>query len=124
MRVLVVDDQASQRRSLAAALRLEGCEVEEAGDGHAALALVESLASAQRPDFAIVDLMMPGMSGLDLARRLKLTSPDTRVVLTSAYHLSESQIRRSDAGIAAFLPKPFEIEELLRYLEERHQRAS
>jgi DNA-binding response OmpR family regulator len=114
-RILIVDDEDNHRKTLAIGLRLEGFETLEARDGEAALVVLES----ETADFAIVDLMMPGINGLDLARRLRFRCPDLRVVLTSAYHLSERQLARADVGAIGFVPKPYRLEDLVSFLREK-----
>lgn len=114
-RILIVDDEDNHRKTLAIGLRLEGFEIIEARDGEAALVVLES----ETADFAIVDLMMPGINGLDLARRLRFRCPDLRVVLTSAYHLSERQLARADVGAIGFVPKPYRLEDLVSFLKSK-----
>jgi DNA-binding response OmpR family regulator len=114
-RILVVDDEANQGRALAIGLRLEGFDVATALDAEAALTqLVDKPA-----DVAIVDLMLPGINGLELARRLHTLYPSMRVVLTSAYHLSERQLLRADCGVVGFVPKPFRLGELADFLRAK-----
>ena len=115
-RILIVDDEDNHRKSLAIGLRLESFEVLEARDGEEALDLLESDPNVH---VAIVDLMMPGINGLDLARRLRFRCPGTKVVLTSAYHLSERQLERADVGAIGFVPKPYHIDELIAFLKAR-----
>lgn len=113
--ILIVDDEENQRRALAIGLRLEGFEVREAHDGEAALAsLVES-----RADVALIDLMMPGINGLELARRLRFSYPQVRIVLTSAYHLTERQLERAGLGPIAFVPKPYAMDDLVGFLRAK-----
>lgn len=114
-RILVVDDEANQRRTLAIGLRLEGFDVLEAADGEEALELLDG----ETPDLAIVDLMMPGINGLDLARRLRFRHPLVGIVLTSAYHLSERQVERAGVGALGFVPKPYDIAELAVFLRDK-----
>lgn len=114
-RILIVDDEANQRKSLAIGLRLEGYQVLEAADGEAALEVL----AAHPVDLAIVDLMMPGINGLDLARRMRFRHPEVRVVLTSAYHLSERQLQRAEIRVVGFVPKPYAMEELVAFLREK-----
>jgi len=113
--ILVVDDEANHRQTLAIGLRLEGFEVSEAGDGEEALRVVDGACV----DLAIIDLMMPGINGLDLARRLRFRHPGVRIVLTSAYHLSERQIERAGVGAVGFVPKPYEMDELVGFLRDK-----
>ncbi len=114
-RILIVDDEENHRRTLTIGLRLEGFEVAEAVDGEDALRRLEEV----EVDFAIVDLMMPGINGLDLARRMRFRHPEVPILLTSAYHLSTRQIERADVGAVGFLPKPYELQELVRYLRDK-----
>lgn len=114
-RILVVDDEVNQRKSLAIGLRLEGFAVLEAADGEEALRVL----AEEELDLAIVDLMMPGINGLDLARRMRFRHPEVSVVLTSAYHLSERQLERAEIRVIGFVPKPFELGELVAYLREK-----
>lgn len=114
-RVLVVDDEANHARVMAIGLRLEGFDVETAIDADGALG---RLADAGF-DLAVVDLMMPGTNGIQLARLMRERFPQTRVVLTSAYHLSERQLVRADCGAVGFVPKPFDLTELARFLRDK-----
>lgn len=114
-RVLIVDDDTNLGKSLAIALELEGFAVTVALNAEAALAVIETMEF----DAAIVDLMLPGVNGIELARQLRRRRPETRVLLTSAYHLSESQLRRVDCGIIGFIPKPFAVDELADFLHAK-----
>jgi CheY-like chemotaxis protein len=114
-RVLIVDDELNQRRALSIGLRMEGFEVETAGGANEALVVLSSVAV----DIALVDLMMPGVNGLELARQMKTLYPGVPVVLTSAYHLSERQLARSDAGVVGFVPKPCAMPEVARFLHAK-----
>jgi DNA-binding response OmpR family regulator len=66
--------------------------------------------------------MMPGTNGMELARKLRDLYPGVRVILTSAYHLSESQLTRADCGVVGFVPKPYVLGELADFL--RHKLGS
>jgi DNA-binding response OmpR family regulator len=112
---LIVDDEANYARVMSIGLRIEGFEVETAACAEAALSLMDSGAF----DVAIVDLMMPGTNGIELARTLRDRHPKTRVVLMSAYHLSERQLLRADCGAAGFVPKPFDLTDLARFLRAK-----
>ncbi len=114
-KVLVVDDEANHARVMAIGLRIEGFDVETSPDAEAALAQL----SKDTYDLAIVDLMMPGTNGIQLARSIRERHPHTRVVLTSAYHLSERQLVRADCGAVGFVPKPFDLTELARFLRSK-----
>jgi CheY-like chemotaxis protein len=114
-RILVVDDVANHARVTAIGLRIEGFEVEMAADAEAALTLLASHGF----DLAVVDLMMPGTNGIQLARVIRERHPGTRVVLTSAYHLSERQLVRADCGAVGFVPKPFDLTDLAHFLRSK-----
>jgi DNA-binding response OmpR family regulator len=111
-RVLVVDDETNHARVMAIGLRIEGFDVDTASDAEGAMGRLAS----EVFDLAIVDLMMPGTNGIQLARLMRERFPHTRVVLTSAYHLSERQLVRADCGAVGFVPKPFDLTELARFL--------
>jgi CheY-like chemotaxis protein len=109
-RVLVADDNADARESLSFLLRLLGYDVAEAEDGPAALAAARSF----RPDAAILDLAMPGMDGLELARRLRAVPELGEVVLVAVTGHAHQEVPVAEAGFAAYLLKPCEVTELQR----------
>lgn len=112
IRVLVVDDEPNHLRLLTATLRLEGFLAVGVPDAESALRVL----SEAPYDLALIDVMMPGTSGLDLARRMRLEHPTVRIVLMSAYHLSERQLRQSQTGAVGFVAKPYRVEDLAQYL--------
>ncbi len=112
-RVLVVDDEPNHARVMAIGLRVEGFEVETAADAERALGALAGTAC----ELAVVDLMMPGTNGIQLARLIRERHPQTRVVLMSAYHLSERQLLRADCGAVGFVPKPFDSDGARALLE-------
>lgn len=114
-RILIVDDESNQRKSLAIGLRLEGFGVLEAENGEQALEVL----GREAVDLALVDLMMPGINGLDLARRMRFRHPEVRIVLTSAYHLSKRQLERAEIRVLGFVPKPFEMDDLVSFLRAK-----
>jgi DNA-binding response OmpR family regulator len=114
-RVLIVDDEENQRRTLAIGLRIDGFDVCTASSAAEAL----SILAESRTDFMLVDMMMPGINGLDLARQVRRLFPSVKVVLISAYHLSENQLRRADCGVVGFVPKPFQMRELVAFLQSK-----
>jgi CheY-like chemotaxis protein len=100
---------------MAIGLRVEGFEVVEALSGAQAL---NGLADTD-VDAAVVDLMMPGMNGLEMCRVLKERFPDVTVVLTSAYHVSQRQLELAGIGHAVFIGKPFTMEKLARIVRQQ-----
>lgn len=118
-RILVVDDDGPQRRSLCLGLSLAGFEAEHVANGDDALARMEM----QDFDLVIVDLMMPGITGLELVRRMQFRHPAIPVVLTSGYHLGRQQLERVGLNAIAFVPKPFNLDELCEFLHRKLVRA-
>ncbi len=101
-RVLIVDDQPAFRRQLRALLDRARLEVVgEAGD----IATAEALAQSLQPDLAVVDVLLPGVSGIEGAPRLKALAPNMRVILVSAYHERLLHASARAAGAEAFIPK-------------------
>ena len=84
--------------------------------GDAIIVAALELLAHEEVDMAIVDLMMPGINGLDLCRRMRFRHPAVPIVLTSAYHLSQRQLDRAEIRVLGFLPKPFEMNELVEFL--------
>jgi two-component system response regulator MprA len=108
MRILVVDDEPAVRDSLERALRLDGYEVELAGDGREGL---QKLASAS-VDAAVVDVLMPVMDGLELCRAMRGGGDRTPVLILTARDAVADRVRGLDAGADDYLTKPFALEEL------------
>ena len=110
--VLVVDDEQLNRKLLRTLLGIDGIDVIEAEDGESGLALARS----ENPDLILLDLQLPGMSGLEALRALKAdgSSRDTPVVILSAGSLEEDGEGFREAGAAGLLLKPFSREELAR----------
>ena len=108
--VLVVDDEDSVRHVTGRALKTMGFEVIDAEDGQAGLELFE----ARHQDIACVlmDLTMPRMNGETAALQMKEIDPSVPIVLMSGFDEGEMATRFRDAGMAAFVQKPFEIRTL------------
>jgi len=101
-RVLIVDDQPAFRRQLRTLLDRAGLEVVgEAGD----IPSAETQAQSLQPDLAVVDVLLPGVSGIEGAPRLKALAPNMRVILVSAYHERLLHASAQAAGAEAFIPK-------------------
>jgi putative two-component system response regulator len=110
-RILIVDDEVAARTALATLLRREGFEVRDASDGPSALAACATF----RPDLILLDIVMPGMDGFEVCRRIKAT-PETRltpVVLITGLSATEDRIRGINASADDFLSKPIDFNELL-----------
>jgi two-component system, OmpR family, response regulator MprA len=121
MKVLVVDDERAVRDSLRRALELEGYEVELAVDGGDALHRLE--ANGQ-PDAVILDVLMPGVDGLEVCRRIRGKGSAVPVLMLTARTEIEDRVSGLDAGADDYLPKPFALEELLARLRALLRRTS
>lgn len=107
--LLLVDDDPVFRRRLAAALAARGMEVRCAGDVAEAVAL----ARQESPELALVDLRMPGGSGLELVRELKAIDPSTQVVVLTGYGSIATALEAVRLGARHYLTKPAEVDEIL-----------
>ena len=111
-RVLVADDDKSVREPLVRALTLEGYSVVAANDGAKALDLVKS----ERPDVLVLDVMMPAVDGLTVARVLRSEKNRLPILMLTARTETSDRVAGLDAGADDYLPKPFALEELLARL--------
>lgn len=119
--ILIVDDEPEIRRAVLGGLRAQGYEVRAASDGEEAL----RLASAATPDLVILDLMMPGMDGLEVCRRLRAWS-DVPILVLSARAQERQKVQALDEGADDYLTKPFGMDELtarIRAALRRHRRT-
>jgi two-component system, NtrC family, response regulator AtoC len=118
--ILVVDDEAIIRDSLCDWLKDAGHEVLKAENGAGALEIVEQ----KRPDIAIVDLVMPGIDGIEFIKRAKAINPAIQVVVMTAYASIPTAITAMKEGAFDYIEKPFSperIEMLVAKLEEHRQ---
>jgi CheY-like chemotaxis protein len=114
--VLVVEDEPSVRRLMVAALRASGYTVLQAADGSEALEILGS--ADQRVELIISDIVMPGMSGRQLAAEVRARFPTTRLLLTSGYLRVETDEWTRGAQPIPFLPKPFQPTALTRMVRD------
>jgi two-component system response regulator MprA len=110
MRILVVDDERAVRDALRRALELQGYEVELAADGAEALAALE--ANGQ-PDAVVLDILMPGIDGLEVCRQIRRSGNAVPVLMLTARDAVGDRVEGLDAGADDYLVKPFALEELL-----------
>jgi two-component system response regulator MprA len=110
MRILVVDDERAVRDSLRRALTLEGYEVDLAADGDEALARLQS--HEVNPDAVVLDVLMPGLDGLEVCRRLRAAGSRVPVLMLTARDQVEDRVAGLDAGADDYVVKPFALEEL------------
>jgi DNA-binding NtrC family response regulator len=103
-KILIVDDEPSNRKILGQELTHRGYAVETANDGAGALKKVES----SRPDLIILDYMMPDLTGLDVLTELRKREDDTPVVMITAYGTVDRAVEAMRAGAYDFITRPFE----------------
>ena len=114
-RVLVVDDVDLFRTGLSAALEQAGFEVVgEAADGDTAISAAEEL----QPDLVVLDILMPGVPGLDAVEKIKAVSPDTAVVMLTGSESEEDLLECIKAGARGYLVKDSDFEDLARSLKD------
>ena len=119
IRILVVDDDPEIVSVLKRGLAYEGYSVETAFDGNEAL----SKARDREPDLVILDIMMPGMDGIEVAKRLR-AGGDVPILMLTARGTTADKVEGLESGADDYLVKPFEFDELLarvRALLRRHQ---
>ena len=107
--MLVVDDDPTVSDVVRRYLEQDGCEVTLAGDGVAALAAV----TASVPDLVVLDLMLPGMDGLEVCRRLRRDQPDLPVVMLTALGEEADRVVGLEVGADDYVTKPFSPRELV-----------
>jgi two-component system response regulator MprA len=112
MRLLVVDDEAAVREALALVLDLSGFEVATAVDGREAMRTL----AVDSPDAVILDVLMPGLDGLEVCRRMRATGDRTPVLMLTARTEVSERVAGLEAGADDYLAKPFAREELIARL--------
>jgi two-component system response regulator MprA len=118
-RVLLVEDDRAVRESLARALQFEGYEVATAEDGGMGIELARRL----QPDALILDVMMPVLDGLAVARTLRSGGSVTPILMLTARHQVSDRVAGLDAGADDYLVKPFALDELLARLRALLRRS-
>jgi two-component system, OmpR family, response regulator MprA len=122
MKILVVDDERAVRDSLKRALELEGYDVQLAEDG--AQAIEQLGGNNGQPDGVILDVLMPGMDGIEVCRYLRRTGNTTPVLMLTARDAVGDRVAGLDAGADDYLVKPFALEELLARVRAMLRRTS
>lgn len=120
--VLAVDDEQHIRELLRMGLSLQGFEVIEAADGHAALAAVEAAA----PSLIVLDVMLPDLDGFEVARRLRQGARphrDTPIIFLTAKDTTDDKVTGLRLGSDDYITKPFSIEELVERVRAVLRRA-
>jgi two-component system, OmpR family, response regulator MprA len=119
MQILVVDDEPAVRASLERALRLEGYDITLAANGAEALATLEKNST----DAVVLDVMMPGIDGLEVCRTMRRTGDRTPVLMLTARDAVSDRVAGLDAGADDYVVKPFALDELLARLRALLRRS-
>jgi two-component system, OmpR family, response regulator MprA len=117
-KILVIDDEERIRQFLQRGLTFEGYRVETAADGQEALDKVRD----NPPDLVLLDLMLPGMDGVEVCRRIRSAS-DVPILMLTAKEAIEDRVAGLDAGADDYLVKPFAFDELLARVRALLRRA-
>ncbi|EAR22829.1 phosphate regulon transcriptional regulator PhoB [Nitrococcus mobilis] len=122
VKILIVEDEAAIREMIAMALIRSDYSVHQADSGEAGLTLLDEIV----PDLVLLDWMLPGMSGIDFARRVKRhpTYRDVPIIMLTARGEEEDKIRGLEVGADDFVTKPFSPRELLARIKAVLRRAA
>ena len=120
MRILLVEDQRKVASFVARALRENAYAVDVAETGEMALQLVQDIAY----DAILLDLRLPGISGIEICRKLRWWGNETPILMLTALGLVEQRVQGLDAGADDYLTKPFELDELLARVRALIRRVS
>jgi DNA-binding NtrC family response regulator len=119
LHLLIVDDDNDLREALVRRFHKQGLTVTSAGSGEEALALT----AEGRWDVALLDLHLPGLSGIDLLARLKEQQPDLEAILLTAHGSIETAIQAMKQGAYDYLTKPFHLPELEVHIEKAYEKV-
>ena len=114
MNVLLVDDETEFVTTLAERLEIRGMTVRTANDGEAGLAMVDE----DPPDLMVLDLMMPGIGGLETLKRVKASHPEIPVILLTGRGSTKEGIEGMRQGAFDYMMKPIDIDQLLKKIQE------
>ena len=117
--ILLVEDEVALAQFISLELSNEGYQVSTAHDGMTGLAI----ARQSLPDLAILDWMLPGLSGLELCRRLRTTGSKIPIIMMTARNEVEDRVAGLDAGADDYITKPFSVEELLARIRAHLRRT-
>ncbi|TMC89190.1 MAG: response regulator transcription factor, partial [Chloroflexi bacterium] len=118
--ILIVDDDSRVTSALRRTLAYEGYHISSALDGEGALAI----ARTKSPDLVILDLMLPGIDGLEVCRRLRAVNDDIAVLMLTARDAVADRVAGLETGADDYLVKPFALEELLARVKALLRRRS
>src|SRR5512146_2922357 len=107
--ILVIDDEALTLRTISRALRDEGFDVSVAMTGEEGVKVL----GEERPDLALLDVVLPGIDGIEVLRQFRKQSPDTIVVMMSAYRMVDRAVEAMKLGAYDYLIKPFHLADMV-----------
>jgi DNA-binding response OmpR family regulator len=114
LKILLVDDEEEFVTTLAERLELRGLQAQAALNGEAALQMIE----ADTPEIVILDVMMPGIGGFEVLRRIKSQHPQLPVILLTGRGSEKEGVKGMQLGAFDYLMKPLDIEELIKKMQE------
>jgi DNA-binding NtrC family response regulator len=117
-RILIADDEASQRLTLAGFLRKKGYDTLDTASGDDALKIVQREAL----DLVLTDLRMPGLTGIELLQKVREANPEVQVIVMTAYGTVETAVEAMAAGAYTFVPKPVDLSALALHVERALER--
>ena len=115
--ILIVDDEALTLRTIGRALTTEGYEVLSATSGEDALKIV----AEEKPDLALLDVVLPGINGIEVLRQAKKISPAMIVVMMSAYHMVDRAVEAMKLGAYDYLIKPFHLADMVNTIQRAEE---
>ena len=113
-KVVLVDDEEEFVTTLAERLDLRGIEVQIATNGERALQIIEN----DSPDIVVLDVMMPGLGGLEVLQRIKAINSQISVILLTGHGSTEQEIETMLESVYDYLMKPLNIDELIKKMQE------
>jgi two-component system response regulator AtoC len=111
--ILVVDDEELTLRTISRGLRQEGLEVATAANGEDALRVF----TQDKPDLVLLDIVLPGVDGVEVLRRMKQADPAAAILMMSAYHMVDRAVEAMKLGAFDYLIKPFHLADLMATLQ-------
>lgn len=114
LRILIVDDQKGIRRLLTEVFLEYGYEIESCANGAKALELIPEF----EPDLVLMDVKMPGMNGIDVLKKIRENDQELRVIMMTAYGDQHYVNQAEELGVAKFLIKPFDLNDLKKQVGE------
>lgn len=120
MNILLVEDEARVADFIRRGLAAEGWSIDHAADGEDAL----EYAASNAYDVILLDLMLPGIQGQDVCRKLRARKTVTPILMLTALDSPEERVEGLKIGADDYLPKPFDFDELIARVEALHRRAT